>query len=215
MNDTALDPVIPTELSVLKDRARMMGITFSNNIGVDALRRKIEAKMEGEDDNTDEHGEAVTQITQSTEPNPLTLGAASITDTPTMAPVKQLTLRQMLLKREMALVRLRITNLDPKKKDLPGEIFTVANEYIGTVKKYVPFGEKTDDGWHVPYCIYKMLKRRTFLQIQTKTDRQTGTPLVTSRYVREFALEVLPPLTEKELKSLAAAQQASGLFNET
>ena len=32
----------PDELQMLKSRARMMGITFSNNIGVDALRDKIE-----------------------------------------------------------------------------------------------------------------------------------------------------------------------------
>ena len=40
-------------------------------------------------------------------------------------------------------------DLDPKKKDLPGEVVTFANEYLGTVRVFVPFGEQTEDGWHI------------------------------------------------------------------
>ena len=31
----------PTEMEVLKDRARKLGVTFSNNIGLDALRQRV------------------------------------------------------------------------------------------------------------------------------------------------------------------------------
>ena len=108
----------------------------------------------------------------------------------------------------MALVRVRITNLDPKKKDLPGEIITVANQYIGTVRKYVPFGEVTDNGYHVPQCIFKVLDSRRFLNIRTIRDAKSGRIRVETNYAKEFALEVLPQLTNEELNQLAANQAA-------
>lgn len=180
------------ELTVLKARAAQMGITHSNNITVETLRKKIDDHMEGKP-------QPESQI------NPFDEDSTGV-----KRKLTKQELRKELMDENMKLVRIRVANLDPKKKDLPGEILTVANEYIGTVKKYVPFGEATDNGYHVPYCIYKMMKGRQFLQISTKRDRRTGTNKTTTRYVSEFAIEVLEPLTEKELKDLATAQAASG-----
>lgn len=189
------------ELAMLKQRAKLMGIAFSNNIGVAKLKALIEAKQNDEAAPTSE-GVPSDEDGDDTPVNPLELGE----------PVKpKLTLRQQLLLDAMKLVRLRITNLDPKKKDLPGEIITVANEYIGTVKKYVPFGEVTEDGYHVPYVIYEILKNRKFLNIRTITNKQNPAQVrVDQKWVPEFALEVLPSLTPEELAKLATAQLAAG-----
>ena len=180
------------ELRLLKQRASMMGITFSNNIGLETLKAKVQAKMEGTPDPT------------ATEPvvNPL----AGVSD----AKERTKGLRQKMYDENMKLIRLRIQNLDPKKKDLPGEIFTVANEILGTVKKYVPYNEVSENGYHVPYCIYKMLKGRQFQNITITKNPKTGREQVKTALAKEFALEVLPPLTPAELKQLAAAQQAAG-----
>ncbi|MNL40296.1 hypothetical protein D3C87_1626380 [compost metagenome] len=86
----------------------------------------------------------------------------------------------------------------------------MANEFIGTVRKYVPFGEATDGGYHVPACILEMLKTREFLHIRTVTHPVTKEISTKTRYVKEFAIEILPPLTAAELKALAADQSASG-----
>lgn len=183
------------ELAMLKQRAKIMGITFSNNIGLEALRQKIEAKMAGDVDPDDAAPAA-----------PLVDPSAPVVRTNGKTP----TIRQFLMANEMKLVRLRIANLDPKKKDMPGDFFTVANEHLGTVTKYVPFGEATDDGYHVPHCIYKMLKAKKFLNIRTYTDKSNGSAIkVEQRWANEFALEVLPPLTQEELNKLAAAQAAA------
>lgn len=182
--DTAL-----MELGLLKSRAKLMGITFSNNIGLDALKEKIEKKMAGEADDA-VSDEAVIA------PNPLEPEA------------RPMSLRDIIAQDAMKLVRLRITNLDPKKKDLPGEVFTLANEYLGTVRKYIPYGEVTEDGYHVPNCIYERLKARMFQNIRSVKERN-GHIRVETNWVREFSLEVLPSLTEKELKQLATAQQAA------
>lgn len=186
MNETG-DLQIPDELEMLKTRARVMGITFSNNIGIEALRKKIDDKLEGQNE-VDAEPEAT---------NPLQPKKATPAN-----------IRQLLLDENMKLVRLRITNMDPKKKDLPGEIFTVANGYIGTIRKFIPYGEVTEGGYHVPYCIYKQLDKRKFLNIRTSRSRN-GEIKVDHSWAKEFALEVLPQLTPAELKRLALEQAAT------
>lgn len=191
---------MPSELEMLKQRASMMGIVFSNNIGLDTLKKKIQEKMDAVPETAEPAAPLVAPVTQAPEETPV---AAE-------APVKVLSLRQYLLNEATKLVRCRITCMDPKKQDLPGEFFTVANEHIGTVRQYVPFGEKTDGGYHLRHCIYEMLKSREFLHIQTSTHPVTKAISTKTRYVKEFAIEILPPLTEAELKQLAADQSASG-----
>ena len=156
------------------------------------MREKIKEKLEGNSDSP------------KAEVNALTMEAAS---KPTPS------LRDYLIAEQMKLVRVRITNMDPKKKDIPGEIITVANEYLGTVSKYIPFGEVTDNGYHIPQCLFTELESRRFLNIRVIKDARTGTNRVETNNAREFALEVLPPLTKDELKDLAIAQAAAGTFN--
>ena len=188
----------PSELDMLKSRAKLMGITFSNNIGLDALKTKIE-----------EHKQASEVKTQTQAPAQTNEQQAGSQTENQKKKVKTLNLRSHLQKEKMKLVRLRITNLDPKKKDLPGEILTIGNEYLGTVRKFVPFGEATDNGYHVPYCLYEMMRDRKFLSIKTRKGPK-GQTIVEQQMVREFALEILPPLSEAELARLSAAQLSAG-----
>lgn len=169
------------ELTLLKRRADQLGISYSNNIGLETLRERVRnATSDGEQEPEDKE-EAV----------------------------KKTASRAQLRREAQKLIRIRYTNMNPRKKDVPGEIFTVANGVIGTVKKYVPFGEVSENGWHVPYVIYKMMKRRTFTTTVTKRDDK-GRPYQTSVERKEFAIEVLDPLTKEELEQLAKDQRASG-----
>lgn len=188
----------PDELSMLKARASLMGIAFSNNIGLDALKQKIAEKVSGETAAAAAQAEPEEDDEPVDERSPVQLAKP--------AP----TLRQRLLQDNMRLIRVRITCLDPKKKDLPGEIITVANRYIGTVRKFVPFGEVTEGGYHIPYVIFKMLKKRKFLNIRVRPNPKGGQDIVESKYVPEFAIEELPQLTGIELERLARAQIAAG-----
>lgn len=192
-DDTVNDIAMPSELEVLKQRATLMNIQFSNNIGVEALRKKIEAAQVKDEPEV-----------EVAEENPL--GEAP-------APVKKMTLGQKIRQEQLRLVRVRIQNLDPKKKDLPGEIITVANEYMGTVRKFVPFGEATDEGYHIPYCIYEFLKNRKFQNIRVLKGKN-GQPRIEQGWIREFSIEVLPQLTQEELDRLASAQIAAGSLND-
>jgi len=115
-------------------------------------------------------------------------------------------LRDQKTAEETKLIRIRLAVMNPNKKNWRGEVITIANPVIGTVKKFVPFDASFyENGYHVPNCIYKALKNRKFLNIITdpKTHALKGT-----QYVPEFSIEVLPALTPLELKRLAQDQRA-------
>lgn len=208
-DDTADETLNVTELDMLKKRARLLGMTFSNNIGIEALRVKVNAKLES-DAGIEDPLAASENVNPMSPPEPAQAQVNPLETASGSEPVpeKPLTLRQYMQKEYMKQVRVRITNMDPKKKDLPGEIFTIANEFIGTIRKYVPYGEVTDGGYHLPMCIYTELSERKFQDVKTGRDSK-GQVRVTQRWVREFSMEVLPPLTQDELNKLAAAQAAA------
>lgn len=205
------DLPIVSELSLLKDRARLMGLNFSNNISLEKLRTKVTEAMEGTSAK-----EVQSDSVAAAKVNPLALDDKPVAQpevveaAPAIPVSPKVALRQYLQREQTKLIRLRITNMDPKKKDLPGEIITVANEYIGTVKKYIPFGEQSENGYHVPMCIYEQLESRRFLSVRVSKDPVTKQTRVDTSWAREFALEILPPLTQKEMGELAAAQLAAG-----
>lgn len=186
-DEDAVNSLSPdAELELLKERADAMGIKYSNRIGLDALREKINKAVQGN---------------STTQAEPTEAGEEVLRDNQRKA--KRLA---KLRKEQLRLVRVRIANLNPQKKDLHGEIFTTGNRILGSVKKYVPYGEATDNGYHIPYIIFEQLKARKFLQIKTTT--KNGQINVSTKWVPEFAIEVLDPLTEEELKELAATQAA-------
>lgn len=167
------------EIDVLKERADKMGLKYSPNIGLETLRTKIEKALNGDNNDPDEEKEGRLSVEK---------------------------LRAKLRREALKLIRIRVTDLDPKKKDLPGEILCAANEYIGTVKRYVPYN---GEPWHVEQVILDMMKDREFLSIKTvKTRGQEVT--IEKKWVKEYAIEIMPPLTKEELAKLAAAQAAAG-----
>jgi len=174
------------ELAALKERAKMMGLKLSPKIGLEKLKAKIEAKLNP-------------PVEEDVDPGEET------------AVQRKARIRKKQIAEQMVLVRCRIANLNPGKRDLRGEIFTVANKYIGTVRKFIPYGEATDNGYHIPRILYEQLKTRKFLQVNTRNDRSAGNQIVVDqRWVPEFSIEVLPSLTQEELDKLAASQAAAG-----
>lgn len=201
--DEAIDKI--DEKASLKQIADQMGITYSNNITVEKLKEKIQEKRDAINNASTPttSNESNGSESTTTKVNPLASpNAEELSEKP-------LTLRQYLQQEQMKLVRCRITCMDPKKADLTGEIFTVANEFLGTVRKFVPFGEITDNGYHIPYCIYKMMLGREFLQIRT-VKKSGGRQETKTAYVREFSIDVLPDLTKAELTALGNMQASRG-----
>lgn len=175
------ETLVQDELATLKARAAQMGLTFHPSIGVASLREKVAAAMAGTPDPTE---------------IPAPAEVAAVAET-----ANQIRLR---LKREaLALVRIRVTCMNPAKKEWDGEIFTVGNSAIGSVRKFVPFN--ADEGWHVPNIILKMMKERMCQVFVAVTDAR-GNKSRKGKLIREFAIEVLDPLTTEELHDLAQRQ---------
>ena len=107
-------------------------------------------------------------------------------------------------KKAGALMRIRVQCMNPQKASWEGEIISVGSAKLGTFKRYVPFNNVE---WHVPKIIYDMMKERQCSAFYT-TRNELGHQIRKSRLINEFSIEVLPPLSKEEIKSLAAAQAA-------
>lgn len=181
------------ERKALRAQLLKLGINSSPNASVHTLRAKLaEAQSQ-----TDPKEDAVTESPATPSPTP----------SPSQTKVDSL---EKAKKDALRLIRVRIQNVNPAKADLHGEIFTFANEVIGKVSKYIPYDE-AGESYHVPNCIYKMLKSKKFLNVKTYTDKATGKIQINQSWVDEFALEELPPLTPKELHDLALKQKAQNI----
>lgn len=167
------------EMTLLKDRAGIMGIKYSPNIGLDTLRERVNAALVS--------GMYKKDTSKKEE-----------------QPAETIAERNTRFRREAnRLIRIRLTCMDPNKKNWPGEIFTVSNAVIGTVKKFVPFN--ADQGYHVPHVIYEQLKARKYQEFR-KVTVAGGRKVMKSFLSKTFAIELLDPLTPKELKDLADRQ---------
>lgn len=182
MQDTELTQ---DELTTLKARADMLGISYHPSIGVEKLKAKIEAKLSDAPEETDEP-EVKPQV-----------------QAPGVAVETEGQKRQRLRKQAAELVRIRVTCMNPAKREWEGEIITAGNSAVGTFKKYIPFN--ADEGWHVPRIIYNQLVERE-CQVFVTTKDGRGNSVRRGKSIKEFAIEVLPPLTQEELDELARRQ---------
>lgn len=189
-NATGMTP--EQELALLKQKADTLGLKYSNNIKPETLRQKINDAMDGKKDADNGSGE--------TGDNDSTKGKS-------IAQIHQEE-RERQSKDMMKLVRCQIYNLNPHKADLQGEIVTVANRFVGTVRKMIPFGEQTEGGFHIPYILYKELKGRKYQQIRPK-KLENGQTIMESRDVPEYQIIELDPLTQEELDELRLNQEAA------
>lgn len=185
-NDPA-DLEAPDELTALKARADLLGLSYHPNIGLEKLRSKINGVL-------------------ADEPVDPAVPEATVGTAPEIAPEVETTMQRRMRKRREAteLVRIRVSCMNPAKKEWDGEIFTAGNSLVGSLSKYVPFND-AEDGWHVPRIIYNLMVERQ-CQVFTTVRDSRGNSTRKGKLIREFAIEVLPNLTANELKDLAQRQ---------
>lgn len=174
--------LVQDELQTMKERATLLGVKFHPSISLDKLREKVLAATSGEAAPADEP--------KVDEPVEETIGQK----------------RNRMKREALALVRVRITCMNPAKAEWEGEIVTAGNSLIGSVKKFVPFN--ADDGWHIPNILLQQLRERQCQIFHTVTDPR-GNKVRKGKLIKEFAIEVLPPLTPEELNELARRQAMS------
>lgn len=169
---------LPTELDELKERADVLGLKYRKDITLETLKAKVAEQLaEKEAGNDKGAGEEPAQKE--------TAGSKKVSQTRTAN----------------ELVRVRITCMDPSKREYDGDIFCAGNRFVGTFKKYVPF----DTEWHVPRIILNMIKRKKCQVFVSKRDSR-GRPKRESKLIKAYNVEILDPLTKDEIKELAQRQ---------
>ena len=188
------DPVVQsdpqTEKQLLMAQAKVMGLSVSNNITVEKLRERIAEHTAKPAVTTDDAAGEVEEMGEHAIPSSKSIHV----------------LRKEMRLEAMALVRVRIGNMDPKKAGLQGEIHTLHNDLIGTIKQFVPYGDATENGWMLPKILVDHLKSKQFQHIRSYTDPKTKQVKVETAMRNEFVIETLPQLTASELADLRAAQ---------
>lgn len=186
-----------SELDSLKARADLMGLRYHPSIGVESLRAKIAAALNGEAEEEEEpQGDA--PAANSSIPRASTQLAKEAAPVPETAQQR----RARLHKEGRRKVRCRITCMNPLKKEWQGEQFCVSNRNIGSINIFVPFGYD----WHVEAAVLNMIREREYLSFITKRVGPQQVEVKEHRLNREFAVEILDPLTPQELKELAQRQ---------
>lgn len=181
--------VVQDELETLKTRADRMGIQYHPSIGAEKLREKIKVAL--------------------TEAAPVITPVPEVAAAPTPMPEVETPAQEKKRLKNYAneLIRVRISCMNPAKKEWTGEIFTVGNSLVGSITKFVPFN--ADDGWHVPRILLEVLQAR-HCQVFTTLKSKNGVSIRQGKLIKEFALEVLPALTGEELHDLAQRQAMAG-----
>ena len=190
----------PDELSLLKERATLMGIKFSPNIGIDKLKERIEEKKNPpKDDNQPPFAEYAREEYDTIQAAQHTAQAKQV------APLQRPTpLQEKMARRDKALqlVRIRVANMNPINSNLKGDIISAGNSELGMIKKFVPFN--AEHGWHVPQILLDVLQNKKFM---THYEVKIGNKRIKKhKLVPEYSIEILPPLTSAELDALKQRQ---------
>lgn len=172
--------IAPDELTSLKARADLLGISYHPSIGLEKLKEKVNAAV------------------VASEP--------VVTESPVEAVSTEETKEQRRARKRREankLVRIRVTCMNPAKKEWDGELFTAGNSLVGSFTKMVPFN--ADEGWYVPQIILNQIQQRMCqIFVSSKDDR--GNTIRRGKQIKEFAVEILPDLTTEELRDLAQRQ---------
>ncbi len=175
------DLVVPDELTTLKARADVLGIKYHPSISLEKLREKVNTSLEGADTGSDATEDTAVEAAEETKEQR----------------------RARKRKEANTLVRIRVACMNPAKKEWEGELITAGNSLVGSFSKFVPFN--VDDGWHVPNIVYQQMEQRQCQIFVTKKDN-LGNNVRKGKLIKEFNIEILPQLTQKELDELARRQ---------
>lgn len=179
MSTDVTEDVKAKELENLQNQARDLGLTFHHNTGAEKLSQLI-AEATAKESKAD------------------TGSQASKIDTAAL----ELESRRL---KALKLVRVIVSPNDPNKLEQEGDFFSAGNSVIGTVTKFVPFNN--DAGWHVPQMIVDTIKDKKMQRFK-KVRNAGGVEIKVPTYSPAYSVQVLSPLTPKELKELGESQRA-------
>jgi len=212
-----------TSIEALRKLAKTMNVPFSGNTGLDTLKGKLITRLtqfttsstetrnefdepdlsldSDEDDLNQIQVNKISKAPKEPKVDLLKIDPSTIED---------LAFRRKVIRAQaLRLVRVKIQNLDPNDSVLSGGILSLQNKYTGKVAKYVPYGEESENGYHIPWMMYEHLKQWKFPLRKEQKGGRFGVKTYKTVMVHKFNVEILPPLSVKELTDLANHQRAS------
>lgn len=212
------------EIESLKIRAEKLGIVVDGRWGVEKLREVVNGAIAGEKPPVAAPTPTPAPAPQVAAPAPAAPAVAEtseikspveVTKMPSLAaamiapvapvsnePETEGQKKNRLRREAMALVRVRVSCMDPAKKKLKGELLCVSNRNFGTIQRFIPFNRE----WHIEKVLYDLLVEKEYMVFDREKTGRAGIEVVEPRNVPAFNIQVLPPLTSGELKDLAQRQ---------
>jgi hypothetical protein len=182
----------------LKDIAAKLNITYRGNVGSIKLEQMIRDYCE---ENNLSFDEIVQETEMDTEDSIITFDELENQNKNKNAVNVQ--------HEALRLVRCIITCNNKNKTSYTGEIFSASNAVIPEVKKFVQFGSPT----HIPVILLNMIKEKK-VQVYSKKRQQNGDMITVANEVPEYNIQLLDPLTGKELEAIKQKQLAEGYNGE-
>lgn len=200
-------PIVQDEMTTLKERAKQLGITHHPSIGLEKLREKVTAAIEGKQEAEVVEDEETPKDDSVKANLPDTVKATELPSGEVVYAPKETEMQKRIRVRKEAtrLIRVKITCMNPNKVNWPGEIISVGNNIVGDQKKFIPFNTG-EEGYHIPKIIYDFLVQRECPIYRQGAKGPNGVQKRELVMIREFSIEVLPDLDETALKELAQRQ---------
>tara|TARA_R110000823_G_scaffold12076_13_gene40580 strand:- start:2824 stop:3465 length:642 start_codon:yes stop_codon:yes gene_type:complete len=212
MDNTQIEAL--DNLPEARDAAEAMGLKFSGNTGLDTLKAKMLASLEGPED-SDPLGdnEPMEEIQIAKKPAGGKLSIAQLMKMDANKEEDPMIRRRIVRAKALRLSRVRIVNMDPTDAAVPGMLLSVQNKYTGKVQKYIPFGEESENGYHVPEILLDWLRAQTYALRKEIKGGKIGIKQYKTTQVKKFTIEILDPLTKDELAAMALRQAAAGAID--
>ena len=212
MDNTQIEAL--DNLPEARDAAEAMGLKFSGNTGLDTLKAKMLASLEGPEE-SDPLGdnEPMEEIQIAKKPAGGKLSIAQLLKMDANMEEDPMIRRRIVRAKALRLSRVRIVNMDPTDAAVPGMLLSVQNKYTGKVQKYIPFGEESENGYHVPEILLDWLRAQTYALRKEIKGGKIGIKQYKTTQVKKFTIEILDPLTKDELAAMALRQAAAGAID--
>jgi len=175
----------------LRAELKAKGVELHHKTGTQKLKETLASVLDGTytspDENPDVQESSVKRLTEKEHESKLTK-----------------------TQKAMRLRRIVVVPNDNLMSTYPGLIFTVGSSSINKgrmIKKYVPFNN--EDGWHVPQVIVDQIENAEMQKFKT-VKMPNGEKQLQPYIAKKFNVQILDPLTKKEMEALAAAQLSRG-----
>jgi len=176
-------------------KAKQLGLEFPNNIKTDKLKEMIDgvSTVEVQADVLKSLQSQIDQLRREK------LVSTTVKDTPSDN-------KEAKIKRALTLIRCTVIPRDPSKINHKADIITMSNDLIGDLRYKIPFNVET----HIPFAIYKILEAKKvniYDDSLLTGNKETGQIKGGYKTIDAYSINVLPKLTEAELKALARKQR--------